>query len=171
MRQSSVSSSDWVIEAVDPEGPAAGWCLEQYYQELQTRFVEGFDPTKSAIADPQVFRRPKGTFLVARIGDRWVGCGALMLTAKDVAYIKRMWVDPSCRGCGLGRGLLDALEGAAAKLGCDVVQLETHRSLEGARRLYLSSGYREVERFNDEYYAHHWFEKEIAPGEGRPPRG
>jgi ribosomal protein S18 acetylase RimI-like enzyme len=42
-----------------------------------------------------------------------------------------------------------------------VIRLETNRSLTEAIRLYRESGYREVERFNDEPYAHHWFEKEL----------
>jgi hypothetical protein len=28
--------------------------------------------------------------------------------------------------------------------------------------LYRSAGYTEVEAFNDEPYAHHWFEKRVA---------
>jgi hypothetical protein len=30
-----------------------------------------------------------------------------------------------------------------------------------AQQLYRSSGYREVPPFNDEHYAHHWFEKRL----------
>lgn len=151
-----------VIDVMDPESPAAGWCLEQYYEELRTQFVEGFDPGKSAAADASVFRPPNGVFLVANQKGRSVGCGALKLTAKDVGYIKRMWVDPSCRGVGLGWRLLRALEDAARDLGCEMVQLETHHSLTGAMNLYLSSGYHEVEPFNDEFYAHHWFRKVLG---------
>ena len=41
------------------------------------------------------------------------------------------------------------------------VRLETNRSLVEAIRLYRENGYSEVERFNDEPYADHWFEKEL----------
>lgn len=77
-----------------------------------------------------------------------------------------MWVDSSFRGFGLGRRMLGALEGSAAALGCRVVQLETHRALTEALRLYQTSGYREVPPFNDEYYAHYWFAKTL-PGRER----
>ena len=43
------------------------------------------------------------------------------------------------------------------------MRLETNRSLNEAIQLYRSSGYREVARFNDEPYAHHWFEKALNP--------
>ena len=41
------------------------------------------------------------------------------------------------------------------------MRLETNQSLGEAINLYRSSGYREVEAFNDETYAHHWFEKRL----------
>lgn len=42
------------------------------------------------------------------------------------------------------------------------LQLETSRTLTQAIALYRGSGYREVPPFNDEPYAHYWFEKEIG---------
>jgi len=42
-----------------------------------------------------------------------------------------------------------------------VIHLETNRSLKEAIQLYRDSGYQEVEAFNDELYAHHWFEKRL----------
>jgi len=46
-----------------------------------------------------------------------------------------------------------------------VLRLETNRALGEAIGLYLAAGYREVAAFNDEPYAHHWFEKALpSPG-------
>src|SRR5690606_22809221 len=78
------------------------------------------------------------------------------------AEIKRMWVDPGVRGLGVGRRLLHELESRAAARGVSIVRLETNRSLREAIALYRSAGYVEVEPFNDEPYAHHWFEKRLA---------
>jgi hypothetical protein len=49
------------------------------------------------------------------------------------------------------------------------VRLETNGTLDEAIALYRSAGYREVPAFNDEPYAHHWFEKTLAPT--APPPG
>ena len=76
-----------------------------------------------------------------------------------------MWVAPEPRGLGLGRRLLAELE-ARARHGATAVRLETNRALTEAIALYRSAGYREVEPFNDEPYAHHWFEKPLAPAPG-----
>jgi hypothetical protein len=53
------------------------------------------------------------------------------------------------------------------------VRLETNKTLVEAISLYRSAGYVEVAPFNDEPYAHHWFEKFFANrGAGtNPPRG
>jgi ribosomal protein S18 acetylase RimI-like enzyme len=73
-----------------------------------------------------------------------------------------MWVAPEARGTGLGRRLLDLLERHAAAAGAAAVRLETNGSLSEAIGLYRATGYREVDPFNDEPYAHHWFEKRLA---------
>jgi ribosomal protein S18 acetylase RimI-like enzyme len=73
-----------------------------------------------------------------------------------------MWVSPRARGHGLGRRLLVELEEHARRGGATVVRLETNRALTEAIRLYRASGYQEVPRFNDEPYAHHWFEKRLT---------
>ena len=151
------------IEEVDPSSAGARWCLEQYFVELRSQFEAGFDVSKSVSTDSGDFLRPKGVFLVGFLEDTPIGCGGVMLTSREVGYIKRMWIDSSCRGRGLGRLLLNRLELAARDLGCSVVQLETNRALIGAIQLYRTSGYLEVEPFNDEYYAHHWFEKSLSP--------
>ena len=72
-----------------------------------------------------------------------------------------MWVAPSARGLGLGRLLLWQLEHHARQAGAAVIHLETNRALTEAIALYRRSGYREVPAFNDEPYAHHWFEKRL----------
>ena len=52
---------------------------------------------------------------------------------------------------------------AASDLGLSTLRLETNSSLKEAQQLYRRSGYREVKPFNDEPYAHHWFEKSVLP--------
>ena len=86
-----------------------------------------------------------------------------------------MWVGESARGLGVGRRLLSGLETYAADHGAQATRLETNGSLAEAISLYRSAGYAEVAPFNDERYAHHWFEKSISavsalPAEGGTPR-
>jgi DNA-binding MarR family transcriptional regulator/GNAT superfamily N-acetyltransferase len=153
------------VTVEDPDSRDAKWCLQQYFAELDERFERGFNAGKSIPADSEDLRPPRGTFLLARLDGRPVGCGAVKLAEPRVGSIKRMWVSPEVRGAGVGRRLLLALEKEAAGLGMTLLRLETNRSLHEAQALYRRNGYREVAAFNDDPYADHWFEKRIDPSE------
>jgi GNAT superfamily N-acetyltransferase len=142
-------------------GADAQYCLGEYYRELQQRFDGGFDPELSLVPSLYEFAPPRGTFLLVRLNGEPVGCGGLKPISREAAYLKRMWIAPGARGRGLACRLLSALEDEARAMGYSIVRLETNKSLIEAQQLYRSSGYREVAPFNDERYAHHWFEKRL----------
>ncbi|MBO6518682.1 MAG: MarR family transcriptional regulator [Rhodospirillales bacterium] len=141
--------------------PAALWCLNEYFAEIAARFDAGFNPAKGLPAPIAEMTPPRGVFLVARLDGRPVGCGALIVETGFIGHIRRMWIASEVRGLGLGRRMLDALEEQAAELQLRTLRLETNRNLAEARALYQDAGYREVPRFSDEPYAHHWFEKAL----------
>lgn len=147
------------ITVADPTSQDARWCIEQYFTELDERFEAGFDPTLGISAHADELTPPAGLLLIARLREEPVGCGALKFHANTVGELKRMWVAPRARGLGLGRRLLEALEHKAREAGSTVLHLETNRTLKEAIEMYRHTGYQEVEAFNDEPYAHHWFEK------------
>jgi GNAT superfamily N-acetyltransferase len=153
--------TDFLIAEEPATSPTAGHCLERYYGELRERFDEGFDPGRSVLHSLDEFAPPEGGFLVIYANGEPVACGGFTPLGADAAYLKRMWVAPEARGLGVGRKLLAALEEKAQSLGYRFARLETHKALAEAQRLYRSSGYTEVEPFNDERYAHHWFEKRL----------
>ncbi|HZM77517.1 MAG TPA: GNAT family N-acetyltransferase [Candidatus Limnocylindrales bacterium] len=76
-------------------------------------------------------------------------------------HVKRMWVAPAVRGLGLSRRILAEVERQALAHGVHTLRLETNRALTEAISLYRDCGFREVERFNDEIYGDHFFEKEL----------
>ena len=145
------------IEA--PDSRAARWCLEAYFNELAERFDTGFDVAKSISAADEELTPPAGCFVVARLEGRPAGCGALKVKEAGIGEIKRMWTAPSARGLGIARRVLEALEAKAREAGIRTLRLETNKALQEAQALYRVSGYSEVAAFNDEPYAHHWFEK------------
>lgn len=156
------------IAVIDPRHPDARRCVQAYVTELGRRFEGGFDPARSISADDADLTPPAGLLLVAALRDDPVGCGALRFHSDGHAEVKRMWVSESVRGLGLGRRILAELETRAGAHGVRLLRLETNRALSEAIALYRDAGYREVEAFNDEPYAHHWFEKilDAPPGVG-----
>jgi DNA-binding MarR family transcriptional regulator/GNAT superfamily N-acetyltransferase len=149
------------IAVADPRSADARWCIEQYVAELNVRFEAGWDPARSISAQAHELTPPAGLLLVAHLRQEPVGCGALKFHGDAPAELKRMWVAAQVRGLGLGRRLLDELERHARVAGVTVLRLETNRALTEAIALYRRAGYLEVAAFNDEPYAHHWFEKRL----------
>lgn len=150
------------IAPENPGSPAAQYCLGRYYRELQERFDGGFNPDLSLAPSLEDFMPPRGAFLVARFQGEPVGCGGFKPISAEAAYLKRMWISPSARGLGLGKRLLCELEAQARAMGYSIACLETNQALIEAQQLYRSAGYVEVHPFNDEPYAHHWFEKRLS---------
>jgi GNAT superfamily N-acetyltransferase len=144
-----------------PDTADARWCLQQYFEELAQRFDSGFDPARSNPARDDEMTPPLGLFVVARRDGRPVGCGALKRKNESTGEIKRMWTAPTSRGQGVARAVLQTLEALARTTGLSTVQLETNRALVEAQALYRTHGFREVVAFNDEPYAHHWFQKQL----------
>lgn len=156
------------IERVDPASPAARWCVDQYFAELDRRFESGFDPAASLSAEDADLIPPRGAFLVASVDGEAVGCGAVKSISPGVGSLKRMWVADGARGLGIGRRILDALEAQARELGLSTLRLETNQTLHEAIHLYRTAGFREVDSFNADPYAHHWFEKNLDGGSPGP---
>ena len=150
------------VGPIDPGHPHAQLCVRSYFSELDRRFEKGFDAAKSIPADEEDMRPPAGLFLVATLNEEPIGSGALKFHGKKPAELKRMWVAESARGLGVGRRILNELEAHAKKSGVRTIHLETNGSLIEAISLYRSAGYKEVAPFNNEPYAHHWFEKRLT---------
>jgi len=149
------------IALEDPSSPAAQACIARYFRELDERFEGGFNPGASITATPQELTPPSGYFLVAWMADDPIGCGALKCHP-DFGEIKRMWVNPSARGLGIGWRILLRLETIALERNLPLLRLETNKALVEAHALYRRSGFREVAPFNVEPYAHLWFEKVLS---------
>jgi GNAT superfamily N-acetyltransferase len=104
---------------------------------------------------------PGGAFIVGYRGSEAVCCGGIKRLDDRACEIKRMYVVPRSRGRGVARRLLAELEETARALGYVTVRLDTGPRQAGARRLYQSAGYVEVEDFNANPVAAFWGEKPL----------
>jgi putative acetyltransferase len=119
---------------------------------------------------PEQIAAGLGTFVVARVHGRAVGCGALRKLDEATAEVKRMYVEPELRGRGLARKILDHLEDVARGLGVHRLVLETGIYQAEAIALYRRAGFRPVRCWGE--YAQALtsvcFEKDVENG-GRAP--
>ncbi|MCU1366783.1 MAG: GCN5-related N-acetyltransferase [Ilumatobacteraceae bacterium] len=149
------------FDTVDPRSPDARWAMDQYFAELDSRFSDGFDATSSYDTDAVALRAPTGAFVVLHSDHETLGCGGVQRFDDTTSEIKRMWIRADWRGTGLGRRLLEHLEGIARAHGRSRVVLDTNGSLTEAISMYGRMGYAPIERYNDNPYAQHWFAKDL----------
>ena len=141
------------LREVEPTDPAAVDAAGRYFAELDRRFPDGFDAGEPDHA---------GTFLLATSDGRPVAYGGVRALSAGTGEIKRMWVHEDWRGAGLGSRMLRELEALAVRLGHRRVVLDTNGTLTEAIAMYGRSGYRPIERYNDNPYAEAFFEKDLV---------
>ena len=101
---------------------------------------KGFDEELKALE--RLYGRPKGNAWLAKdASGRAVGLIAVKDLADGACEMKRLWVDPSQRGTGLGRVLAEISIAWAREAGYRVMKLDTLRRMESARALYEALGF------------------------------
>jgi DNA-binding MarR family transcriptional regulator/N-acetylglutamate synthase-like GNAT family acetyltransferase len=160
MIASALLKSRIELVEMNPRATGARYCLGEYYAELARRFKQGFEVSRSRDPDATDMIRPRGAFIVAMSDGLPIGCVGVK-GGGETAEIKRLWVAPSARGLGLGRRLMEAAESAARELAVKVLRLDTNSALPEAGRLYRTSGWTEIDRFNDDPYPDLFFEKRL----------
>jgi GNAT superfamily N-acetyltransferase len=130
------------------EQPAA--TLVQGMRDEIAAIYEGLDLDGPQMpkAGPGELGPPGGTFVVGFEGELPVCCGGLKRLPDGACEIKKMFVDPDCRGRGLARALLGELERRARDLGYTVARLDTGPRQARAQRMYERAGYVAIENFN-----------------------
>jgi GNAT superfamily N-acetyltransferase len=110
--------------------------------EIRARYDGKGEPgTPPSAADVSVV-------LVVRDGDGTaLGCGALRALGDGTAEVKRMYVVPEARGCGVAKAVLRGLEDTARARGWTTLRLETGPRQPEAVGLYAGAGYRPIGPF------------------------
>ncbi len=127
-------------------GEQYGWNeeFEALVAEILAAFIRNFDPARERC------------WIATRDGVA-VGSVFLVKESDEVGRLRLLFVEPSARGCGVGRRLVDACVEHARKVGYRKVTLWTNDVLVSARRIYEAAGFRLVKQWPD-----HAFGKDLV---------
>jgi len=130
------------LRFVEPQSPDYAMLakkLDEYYftlvGDVHLRYAEVNRPENMACR------------IVAYDGERPVACGCWKPIDEKAAEVKRIYVLPEYRRRGLASRIIDRLEGEIAAAGYTTAILETARTTEDSRELYLSLGYELIDYY------------------------
>lgn len=144
-RKPAAASPAWVLTAVSYDSPDARRLTQALHREQLATYGFADDP---ADTPPGEFDPPHGTFLVASAsGGPAVACCGWRTAGPGTAEVKRLYVEPSARGQGLARQLMEALQQHARHSGKTRVILETGARSHAALALFASCGFTSTESY------------------------
>lgn len=136
-----------MLEIVQAQGEsdlqAARTLFEEYAASVGVDLCfQGFPEEVAGL--PGDYAPPRGRLFLSFHDGRLAGCVALRDLGEGICEMKRLFVRPGCRGSGAGRALVEALIAEARRIGYARMRLDTLPSMEQARSLYQSLGFREI---------------------------
>ena len=108
---------------------------------------QGFDRELAEL--PGDYTPPAGRLLVARDDGTAVACVALRRLDAETCEMKRLYVQRSHRGLGLGRALAEAVISEGRLIGYERMRLDTLPSMSEASVLYERLGFRDIEPYTE----------------------
>jgi putative acetyltransferase len=136
-----------VFEATTPDDRQTAALIERLNHELAVVATHPNENHFSLVASEVT--GDAGRMVRARYGEQLVGCGAIRTIEPGIGEVKRMFVDPTCRGLKLGAAILDQLELHARRLGISELKLETSAKQAAALRLYDGFGFTRCEPWGE----------------------
>ena len=138
---------DPVVEIIAVTTPDDG--ILEMVERLDAYMKEMYPPESTHLTPPEELSAGANRFFAVKVDGRLVGCGGIRVAGRDYAEIKRIFVDPSARGLGLAKALLNRLESESRSLGLLEMKLETGNLQPEAIGLFERCGYTQCPVFGN----------------------
>jgi ribosomal protein S18 acetylase RimI-like enzyme len=123
--------------------------FEEYARSLPLEDLEFQNFSEELESIGVLYTPPQGRLLLARRGEELMGCVAVRRIDDHVCEMKRLYVRALARRTGLGRRLALEIIAEAKSLGYSRMRLDTLPSMDEARTLYQSLGFKIIQPYYD----------------------
>jgi len=147
----------FIRQAVPDDAEAVAACVGAAYRHYIDRIGKPPGPMREDYA--QVIRQHQ--VAVAEIDGAIVGVLVLAVTEEGLC-LENIAVDPTVRGRGIGRALLQRAEAEARRQGFAAIYLYTHEKMTENQALYSKIGYVEYDRRVEKGYSRVYMRKKLA---------
>jgi len=91
-----------------------------------------------------MYALPEGGIILAKEDGHFIACAGVRKIDTESAELKRMYIQPSHRGLGIGKQILQKAMQLAKDCGYIKMKLDTLNTMEPAMELYKSAGFVEI---------------------------
>jgi len=113
-------------------------------------YMNGLYPAESNhLSTSEELAASGNQFYAAKVDSNFLGCGAILIKGQDYAEVKRIYVDPSSRGLGLAKAIMNKLERESRLLNLSEMKLETGIHQPEAIKLFEQVGFIQCAAFGD----------------------
>jgi len=149
------------VDAADDQ-PVLRERLEGFHDWIAERAPDSYVPEEELAEDVRTQERePESWAWIARFEGAPAGCVLLYGETDDLAEFRRLWVEPDCRGEGVGRALTRTVIEAARARGYGTLGLTTPPWSERAQVLYESLGFERTDPYPETRLPERYHEEAI----------
>ncbi len=138
---------DPIIEITAVTAPDDG--ILEMVEKLDASMKDLYPPESTHLTPPEELATGDNRLFAVKVDGKLMGCGGIRIAGRNYAEIKRIYVDPSSRGLGLAKALLNRLESESRLLGLLEMKLETGILQPEAIGLFKRCGYTQCPVFGD----------------------
>jgi putative acetyltransferase len=152
---------EYLIVKTDKEYNAAIRLFKEYAEWLNIDL--GFQHFQEELQNLKaMYNSADGGIILCKEKDNFIACVAIRKIAKDIAELKRMYVQPAHQHKGIGKTLLEKAITLAVNCNYKYIRLDTLNHMAPAINLYKKNGFYEIDPYyNNPVSTAVYFEKKL----------
>jgi len=125
------------------------WTVEEVHKRYDIDLRKGYttkvlrEYVENSINTYESYKPPDGIIYLIQVNESIMGTGSLHKYDENIGELKKLFIQPECRGNNYGKVIVRKLLEKGKEFGFKKIYLETQQYMEGAIHIYRSLGFTE----------------------------